>query len=185
MPSFRLACQVQCNWLGRLKRRYHTVHYWFACEEGHMYCSLSAPQQTAWERETFYKTLCGRGGRFEGGARSRLFASLQLQLMGLFPFSRLLLTPHWKQDVCHKTWDTDQSTLPSVEIFYSVVRYHRCVIFCVFQELFLDELQFFFFAHFSCSSYTLSTFPRIPFNKPQICGVKLWAVGNSRARILS
>lgn len=25
MRSFRLACQVQCNWLGRLKRRYHSA----------------------------------------------------------------------------------------------------------------------------------------------------------------
>lgn len=43
-----------------------------------MYHSLSAPRQTAWEWQTFIKTLHGRGGRIKG-LHGQLFSSLRLR----------------------------------------------------------------------------------------------------------
>lgn len=65
MRSLRLACQVQCNWLGRLKWRYHSALLIRMWRGSHVPKFISTLTDSL-GMETFYKTLCGQGGRIKG-----------------------------------------------------------------------------------------------------------------------
>lgn len=94
MHSFRLACQVQCNWLGRLKRRYHSallIHMWRGSHVP-QFISDSADSLGMWD--FFIKTLWGQGEWIKGLHAVNCF---QVCDFGLLPFSYLIL--FWKKDV--------------------------------------------------------------------------------------
>ena len=77
MRYFRLACQVQCNWLGRLKKRYHSALLIRMWRGSHVPQFISTSADSLGMAD-FYKNPPRTWGKDWKVARSQLFSSLWL-----------------------------------------------------------------------------------------------------------